>query len=49
VYCIGALECYPGVCFLKKIGNFPSLGTVISEVEAFIALVVFGWIFIVHV
>jgi hypothetical protein len=49
VYCIGALECYPGVCFPEKICNFPNLGTVVSEDDPFFALVVFGWIFIVHV
>jgi hypothetical protein len=42
VYCIGALECYPGVCLSGKIGNFPNLGAVVSEGDPFFALVVFG-------
>jgi hypothetical protein len=49
VYCIGALECYPGVCLPENIGSFPNLGAVVSEGDPFFALVVFGWSFIVHV
>jgi hypothetical protein len=42
VYCIGALECYPGVCFPEKIGNLPNLGVLISEFcTIFIILTVF--------
>jgi hypothetical protein len=45
----GDLECYPGVCLTKKIGNFSNIGAVVSEGDPFFALVALGWNFIVHV
>jgi hypothetical protein len=35
VYCIGALECYPDVCFPEEIGNFPNFDIVVSECDPF--------------
>jgi hypothetical protein len=45
VYCVDALECYPGVCLFEKIINLPNLGAVVNEGDPFFVLVVFGWRF----
>jgi hypothetical protein len=47
-YCVGALECYPGVCLFENIGNFPNFGAMIIEGGLFLVLVIFGWLFVVH-
>jgi hypothetical protein len=47
-YCVGALECYPGVCLFEKIGNFPNFGAMVCEGGPFFVLVIFGWLFVVH-
>jgi hypothetical protein len=46
-YCVGALECYLGVCLLEKIGNFSNFGAMVCEGGPFFVLVVFGWLFVV--
>jgi hypothetical protein len=44
VFCIGALECYPGACLPEKICNFPKIGAVLNEGDPFL-----HWLFLVGV
>jgi hypothetical protein len=49
VYCIGALEYYPCVCFPEETGNFPNLGTAVSECGPFFCVGCLSLDFFVHV
>jgi hypothetical protein len=35
VCCVGAFECYFGVCMFEKIGNFPDFGAMVRECGPF--------------
>jgi hypothetical protein len=41
VYCVGAFECYFGVCMFEKIGNFPDFGAMVRECGTYFVFVVF--------
>jgi hypothetical protein len=47
-YCVGALECYFGVCLFEKVGDVPNFSALIREGGPFPVLVVFSWCFGVY-
>jgi hypothetical protein len=44
LYCVGALECYSGVCLFEKIGNFPNFGAMVCEGGPFLVLVILSFL-----
>jgi hypothetical protein len=44
--CVGALECYFGVCMFEKIGNFPDFGAMVCECGPFFVFVVFCCVYL---